>query len=88
VTATPSPTAQPSGASRRSGALLLADISGYTGFLQGVADAHRDLIVDAATSALAVATNAMAAAEESPDGSPPVSVHILVLDGSGAGARA
>jgi hypothetical protein len=33
--------------SRRSGALLLADISGYTGFLQGVADAHRDLIVEA-----------------------------------------
>jgi len=34
-------------ASRRSGALLLADISGYTSFLQGVADAHRDLIVEA-----------------------------------------
>lgn len=34
-------------ASRRQGALLLADISGYTGFLQGVADAHRDLIVEA-----------------------------------------
>jgi hypothetical protein len=33
--------------SRRRGALLLADISGYTGFLQGVADAHRDLIVEA-----------------------------------------
>ncbi len=33
--------------SRRSGALLLADISGYTGFLQGVADAHRDIIVEA-----------------------------------------
>lgn len=32
---------------RRRGALVLADISGYTGFLQGVADAHRDLIVDA-----------------------------------------
>jgi hypothetical protein len=32
---------------RRRGALLLADISGYTGFLQGVADAHRDLIVEA-----------------------------------------
>ena len=26
---------------------MLADISGYTGFLQGVADAHRDLIVEA-----------------------------------------
>ncbi|CAN5264209.1 hypothetical protein BH24CHL7_BH24CHL7_15290 [soil metagenome] len=33
--------------SRREGALLLADISGYTRFLQGVADAHRDLIVEA-----------------------------------------
>jgi hypothetical protein len=33
--------------SGRRGALLLADISGYTGFLQGVADAHRDLIVEA-----------------------------------------
>ena len=32
---------------RRRGALLLADISGYTGFLQGVADAHRDLIIEA-----------------------------------------
>ena len=32
---------------RRRSALLLADISGYTGFLQGVADAHRDLIVEA-----------------------------------------
>jgi Protein of unknown function (DUF2652) len=30
-----------------SGALLLADISGYTGFLGGVADAHRVLIVEA-----------------------------------------
>jgi hypothetical protein len=29
------------------GALLLADISGYTGFLQGVADAHVSLIVEA-----------------------------------------
>lgn len=34
-------------AARRRGALLLADISGYTGFLQGVSDAHRDLIVEA-----------------------------------------
>ena len=34
-------------ASRREGALLLADISGYTSFLQGVADAHRDVIVEA-----------------------------------------
>jgi len=32
---------------KREGALLLADISGYTGFLQGVADAHRELIVEA-----------------------------------------
>jgi uncharacterized protein DUF2652 len=32
--------------SRRSGTLLLADISGYTGFLQGVADAHQALILD------------------------------------------
>lgn len=32
---------------RRRGALLLADISGYTGFLHGVADAHRELIVEA-----------------------------------------
>jgi hypothetical protein len=34
--------------SRQRGALLLADISGYTAFLQGVADAHRALIIDAA----------------------------------------
>ena len=34
-------------ATRRQGVLLLADISGYTGFLQGVADAHRNLIVEA-----------------------------------------
>jgi hypothetical protein len=33
-------------AARRRGVLLLADLTGYTGFLQGVADAHRDLIVD------------------------------------------
>jgi hypothetical protein len=32
---------------RRRGALLLADISGYTSFLHGVADAHRSLIVEA-----------------------------------------
>ena len=31
---------------RMRGAFLLADISGYTGFLQGVADAHRELIND------------------------------------------
>jgi len=35
------------GTARRRGALLLADISGYTSFLQGVADAHRDVIVEA-----------------------------------------
>jgi hypothetical protein len=34
-------------ASRRRGALFLADISGYTSFLQGVADAHRALIIEA-----------------------------------------
>jgi hypothetical protein len=33
--------------SSRRGVLMLADISGYTSFLQGVADAHRDLIVEA-----------------------------------------
>jgi hypothetical protein len=32
---------------RALGTLFLADISGYTGFLQGVADAHRALIVEA-----------------------------------------
>lgn len=32
---------------RRTGTFVLVDISGYTGFLQGVADAHRALIVDA-----------------------------------------
>lgn len=32
---------------RLEGTLLLADISGYTGFLQGVADAHRELIIEA-----------------------------------------
>jgi hypothetical protein len=37
-----------SAASRqRRGTLLLADISGFTGFLQGVADAHVELIVEA-----------------------------------------
>jgi len=34
-------------ASRREGVLLLADISGYTGFLEGVAVAHREIILDA-----------------------------------------
>lgn len=34
-------------AARARGTLLLADISGYTGFLQGVADAHHALIIEA-----------------------------------------
>jgi hypothetical protein len=34
-------------AGRRQGTFLLADISGYTGFLHGVADAHRALIIEA-----------------------------------------
>jgi hypothetical protein len=36
----------PGPVSRQRGALLLADISGYTGFLQGIADAHAELKVD------------------------------------------
>lgn len=32
---------------RARGAMLLADISGYTGFLQGVGEAHRDIIIEA-----------------------------------------
>jgi hypothetical protein len=43
----PSMVPSASAASRRRGALLLADISGYTGFLRGVADAHHALIVEA-----------------------------------------
>ena len=39
--------AQPGAAARARGAFLLADISGYTGFLQGVAEAHQALIIDA-----------------------------------------
>jgi hypothetical protein len=43
-----SPASAPPGFGTRSrGALLLADISGYTGFLQGVADAHRVLVIEA-----------------------------------------
>ena len=57
-------------ASRRQGALLLADISGYTGFLQRVADAHR---------ALAIPTEGMLDGEEAYDGGPPFRVHLLVL---------
>ena len=42
------PTAGPGARSVNAlGTLFLADISGYTGFLQGVADAHRALIVEA-----------------------------------------
>jgi class 3 adenylate cyclase len=40
-------TSPAAGGSRARGTLLLADISGYTGFLQGVADAHHALIVEA-----------------------------------------
>jgi class 3 adenylate cyclase len=36
----------PGPASRQRGALLLADISGYTSFLQGIADAHAELKAD------------------------------------------
>jgi len=39
-------TEQARSAGRTWGALLLADISGYTGFLQGVGDAHQALIID------------------------------------------
>jgi Protein of unknown function (DUF2652) len=38
------PVSDPS--SRQRGALLLADISGYTGFLQGIAEAHAELNVE------------------------------------------
>ncbi len=31
---------------RARGTLVLADISGYTGFLQGVSDAHRDIVLE------------------------------------------
>jgi len=36
----------PPTATRRTGVLLLADISGYTGFMEDVAEAHRALIID------------------------------------------
>ena len=40
----------PSGApSRRQGTFLLADISGYTSFLHGVAEAHRAIVIDVDT---------------------------------------
>lgn len=56
-------------ASRRQGGLLLADISGYTGFLQGVADAHHALIIEAdepppAYAVLSSLLDAMVAAVE------------------------
>jgi len=35
------------GSSAATGSLLLADISGYTRFLQDVADAHREIIIEA-----------------------------------------
>jgi len=40
-------TAAFSPATRQRGALLLADISGYTSFLHGIADAHAELLVEA-----------------------------------------
>ncbi len=39
--------APPSRGTQLQGVLALADISGYTGFLQGVSDAHHDIIVEA-----------------------------------------
>lgn len=42
------PSLNPNGRGMRvQGTLLLADISGYTGFLHGVSNAHRELIVEA-----------------------------------------
>jgi hypothetical protein len=38
---------RPASPSRGQATFLLADISGYTSFLHGVADAHRDIIVEA-----------------------------------------
>lgn len=43
----PSPAGTIAAPRQRQGTLVLADISGFTGFLQGVADAHMDLIVEA-----------------------------------------
>ena len=37
---------RPAQGARARGTLVLADISGYTGFLQGVADAHRDILIE------------------------------------------
>ncbi len=41
------PSASRGAGTRTTGALLLADISGYTGFLQAVADAHRVQVIEA-----------------------------------------
>jgi hypothetical protein len=41
------PSSPGSPATRAGGTLLLADISGYTRFLQGVADAHRSIVIEA-----------------------------------------
>jgi hypothetical protein len=40
-------TLQPAASSRREGTFLLADISGYTSFLHGVAEAHRAIVIEA-----------------------------------------
>lgn len=40
-------TLPPAGSSRREGTFLLADISGYTSFLHGVAEAHRAIVIEA-----------------------------------------
>ena len=40
-------TLPPAGSSRREGTFLLADISGYTLFLHGVAEAHRAIVIKA-----------------------------------------
>jgi len=37
----------PAATSRREGTFLLADISGYTAFLHGVAEAHRAIVIEA-----------------------------------------
>ena len=37
----------PTATSRREGTFLLADISGYTAFLHGVAEAHRAIVIEA-----------------------------------------
>jgi Protein of unknown function (DUF2652) len=47
ASSTTAPTGAAAAGARARGALLLADISGYTGFLQGVADAHRAIVIEA-----------------------------------------